>query len=109
MYIKEYFDGLADWLENNRSGKDDMLQEGFNSAVEYGQISFRLVDQSTMKCSYNDCVIEDGVLYLQVCVMTTMLLCLTRANMSQTSLRYLGVNLHDIADNLMDVLQVRRR
>ncbi|EGY21980.1 hypothetical protein VD0002_g1937 [Verticillium dahliae] len=62
--IEQYFEGL-DWqLKNMKIEEDDLIQEGFNEAVEKGELVFRLVD--TLKYgSYGEVVIEDGTLYLQ--------------------------------------------
>ncbi|KAJ9149791.1 hypothetical protein NKR23_g4092 [Pleurostoma richardsiae] len=60
----QYFQSLATSLDWKDFGKDEMLREGFNEAVEKGEITFRLVEQ--LKYDNNcECVVEDGVLYLQ--------------------------------------------
>ena len=61
-----YFEGAEYILKYQKFGEDDMLQEGFNEAVEKGEIAIRIVDKLNAG-SYNESVIEDGVLYLQVC------------------------------------------
>ncbi|KAI0803471.1 hypothetical protein GGR55DRAFT_662736 [Xylaria sp. FL0064] len=61
---REYFSGLAKQLEWQKFEDDELLQEGFNDLVSKGEVAFRIVDK-LQKGSYNECVIEDGVLYLQ--------------------------------------------
>jgi hypothetical protein len=63
----EYLKGAIYKMEYLKIGTDDMLQEGFNEAVDKGKIVLRVVPKFTTKQSnYNECVIEDGVLYIQV-------------------------------------------
>lgn len=64
-FVRLYFEGLLGYLTREKFGEDDMLQEGLAEAVDKSIVQFRLVDE--LKASYNECVIEDGVLYLQVC------------------------------------------
>jgi hypothetical protein len=45
-----------------------MLREGLLEAVKGGEVRFRLVDE--IKRPYNEAVIEDGILYLQVSTCT---------------------------------------
>jgi len=64
-YIQSYFEGL-EWMMRSQSfADDDMLQEGFNEAVEKAQVAFRIVDKLKYG-SYCEVVVEDGVLYIQV-------------------------------------------
>lgn len=65
-FMFQYMQGLANSLEYQKFGSDDMLQEAFNEAAESGKIAFRIVDASQMKSSYCETVFEDGVLYVQV-------------------------------------------
>jgi hypothetical protein len=60
-----YFSGVENHLKRQGFKGDEMLQEGFQEAVEKGEICFRIVDKLT-KGSYNEVIIEDGVLYVQV-------------------------------------------
>lgn len=60
-----YFDGLATQLDWQKFGSDELLQEGFNEAVEKQEIAFRIVDKFKY-ASYCEVVVEDGVLYIQV-------------------------------------------
>ena len=63
-YTFSYFDGLQWMLDSKKFGDDDMLQEGFNEAVDKGEIAFRIVDKLKYG-SYCEVVVEDGVLYIQ--------------------------------------------
>ncbi|KAM0342212.1 hypothetical protein ACHAPQ_000196 [Fusarium lateritium] len=58
-----YFEALVSQLQYDKFGKDDMLQEALLEAMEKRAVHFRVVDQT--KRSYNETVIEDGILYLQ--------------------------------------------
>lgn len=64
-YLRLYFEGLNDYLEREKFGEDEMLQEGLVEAIEGKTVQFRIVDKLT-KGYYNEPLIEDGVLYLQV-------------------------------------------
>ncbi|KAI1751041.1 hypothetical protein F4782DRAFT_201606 [Xylaria castorea] len=59
-----YFEGLVSQLEWQKFEDDDLLQEGFNDVISKGEVVFRVVDK-LVKGSYNESVIEDGILYLQ--------------------------------------------
>ncbi|CAK7217022.1 hypothetical protein SEUCBS140593_003064 [Sporothrix eucalyptigena] len=83
--VGEYFDGLAYLMQYQKFGEDDMLQEGFNEAVETGIITFRIVDQLKYG-SYCEVVIEDGKLYVQ------------------SNLDRYGVNTGQAAEKLVDQL-----
>ena len=52
-------------MTNKKFGEDDMLQEGFNEAVEKNQIAFRIVEELRKGSGYSEIFIEDGVLYIQ--------------------------------------------
>lgn len=60
-----YLEGLVSDLEYQKFGEDEMLQEGLVEAVEESAVHIRVVDE--LKRSYNETVIEGGILYLQVC------------------------------------------
>lgn len=60
-----YLQGLVSDLEYQKFDQDEMLQEGLVEAVEKSAVHVRIV--SEMKRSYNETVIEGGILYLQVC------------------------------------------
>jgi hypothetical protein len=64
---KDYFNAVATWLEQKKFGSDEMLREGLTEAVEKKVFKLRIVEQSQMKKTWNESVIEDGVLYMQVC------------------------------------------
>lgn len=83
--IREYFDGVAYHMDSQKFGSDDMLQEGFNEAVEKGVISFRIVDKLSY-ASYCEVVVEDGTLFVQ------------------TTLDRYGVNTNHAAEKLVDQL-----
>ena len=59
-----YFDCLADTLKDQGFAKDEMLQEGFQESVDKNEIGLRVVEK-LQNGSFNECVIENGVLYLQ--------------------------------------------
>jgi hypothetical protein len=52
-------------LERNGFKDDVMLQEGFQEGVSKNEIAVRVVSK-LVKGTYNEAVIEDGVLYLQM-------------------------------------------
>ncbi|KAI1848375.1 hypothetical protein JX265_008844 [Neoarthrinium moseri] len=60
----DYFDGLVSQLQWQKFEEDDLLQEGFNEAIDKGEIVFRIVEKLTDD-SYGECQVEDGFLYLQ--------------------------------------------
>jgi hypothetical protein len=61
-----YFEALVSQLQYDKFGEDDMLQEALLEVMEKRAVHFRVVDQT--KRSYNETVIEDGILYLQVLI-----------------------------------------
>ncbi|KAI9816269.1 MAG: hypothetical protein M1827_001870 [Pycnora praestabilis] len=80
-----YFEGLANQLERAGFKNDEMLQEGFKDVVERNEIGLRIVDR-LVKGSYNECVIEGGVLYMQ------------------TTLPYWTSNIRDTGAQVLDLL-----
>ncbi|KAI1121256.1 hypothetical protein F5Y10DRAFT_282630 [Nemania abortiva] len=84
-WIRLYFEGLVSGLEWQKFEDDELLQEGFNEVVDKGEVVFRIVD-TLKEGSYNECVIEDGILYLQ------------------TTPKKWGSNMSDIAQKLVDKL-----
>lgn len=80
-----YFNAVLKSVENAGFGKDDMLQEGFQEAVEKNEISLKVV-QKLEKSNYNEPVIKNSVLYIQ----TTPAMWTT--------------NIRDCADKLIDLL-----
>lgn len=85
-FVKAYFDAFASWLQSQRVEEDELLREGVNEAVERGRVAFRVVDEGNMAETYNEAVVEDGVLYLQ------------------TVPQYFGTNIDYVAEKLMDKL-----
>lgn len=61
----DYFRRFVGVMEDRGFGDDEMLQEGFKEAVEKNQIALRIVDKLNKGKGYNECVIENGVLYIQ--------------------------------------------
>ena len=84
-FTYDYFYYLADQIQRDGFNGDDMLQEGFQEGVPKGEITLRVVDK-LVKGSYNEVVIEDGVLYLQ------------------TVPTYWGTNIADTGTELMNLL-----
>ena len=64
MSTLEYFKYLLDQLETQGFAKDEMLQEGNQEVVDKNEIGLRVVDK-LQKGHYNECVFENGVLYMQ--------------------------------------------
>jgi len=62
--IYDYFDNFKSQLGYQGFKDDDMLQEGLAEVFESKKIVVRVVPKT--KKSYNEAVIEDGVIYLQV-------------------------------------------
>lgn len=66
-FHKMYYESLVSYLVYQQFGQDDMLREGFNEGIDKATVAFRIVDKEELKSStYNECVIEDGTLILQV-------------------------------------------
>jgi hypothetical protein len=61
-----YFQGVKSSLEKEKFGSDDMLQEGFQEAINKNEITLKIVDKLDCGGSYNEVVIKDGVLIVQV-------------------------------------------
>ncbi|RFN46336.1 hypothetical protein FIE12Z_9410 [Fusarium flagelliforme] len=79
-----YFDALASQLEYQKFGEDDMLQEGLLEIMPKNAIHIRVVAQT--KRTYNEVIVEDGILYLQ------------------TTLNHFGVNTSDVASDIVSIL-----
>ncbi|KAI8627621.1 hypothetical protein F5Y19DRAFT_465808 [Xylariaceae sp. FL1651] len=60
-----YFDGLVSQLQWQKFEDDELLQEGFHDVADKGEFVLRVVDKLSGSDSYNECVIENGVVYLQ--------------------------------------------
>ncbi|KAI0906489.1 hypothetical protein F4823DRAFT_627027 [Ustulina deusta] len=84
-WTKSYFEGLVSQLQWQKFEDDELLQEGFNEVIEKGEVAFRIVDK-LQNDSYNESVIEDGVLYLQ------------------TTPKTWGTNIDSTAQKLLDIL-----
>ncbi|KAK9424860.1 putative Glycosyltransferase 2-like domain-containing protein [Seiridium unicorne] len=67
----QYFEGLVSQMQWQKFENDDLLQEGFNEAVDKGEITLRIVDR-LKEGLYGECEVEDGVLYLQQLGATAM-------------------------------------
>jgi len=85
-----YFEGLVDSMTYQKFD-DEMLQEGFNEAVEKGEIGLRIVEKLE-DSSYCEVVVEDGVLYIQVCLYKICCPSLTRTQVANQ----LKVPSHDL-------------
>lgn len=81
----KYFEELAPSLEGQGFAKDDMLQEGYQEAADKNEIGLRIVDK-LQKGTYNECVFENGVLYMQ------------------TTPEYWTTNIRDAGARIMDLL-----
>ena len=84
-YTLGYFEGVKDMLEYKGFDKDDMLQEGFKDVVEKNEIELRVVEK-LVKGSYNEVIVENGVLVIQ------------------TTPESWTANMGDAAENILDVL-----
>ncbi|KAI1169714.1 hypothetical protein F4777DRAFT_192250 [Nemania sp. FL0916] len=84
-WTRMYFEGLVSGLEWQKFEDDELLQEGFHEMVDKGEVVFRVVD-ALKEGSYNECVVEDGILYLQ------------------TTPKKWGSNISDVASGLVDKL-----
>ncbi|KAL2880844.1 hypothetical protein SGCOL_003871 [Colletotrichum sp. CLE4] len=63
-FTRMYFEGLVYQMSYQKFGDDEMLREGFNEAVEKGEIHFRIVDKMAY-ATYGEVVLEDGAIYVQ--------------------------------------------
>ncbi|KAL3602358.1 hypothetical protein FPOAC2_06665 [Fusarium poae] len=79
-----YFNGLVDQLKYEKFGEEDMLRKGLLEGMDKRAIHIRLVDQT--KRSFNEVVIEGGVLCLQ------------------TTPRDFGVNTSQVATDIVNIL-----
>ena len=80
-----YFQGLISSLEGQGFAKDDMLQEGYQETADKNEIGLRIVDK-LQKGTYNECVFENGVMYIQ------------------TTPQYWTTNIRDAGNRIMDLL-----
>lgn len=80
-----YFSDFVETMENNGWGDDEMIREGITEAVEKNQIAVRIVNKLSRKHT-NECVIEHGVLYIQM------------------TAKYWSFNIDEPASELIDIL-----
>ncbi|KAL4245320.1 hypothetical protein ABKN59_008338 [Abortiporus biennis] len=59
-----YFERIYQAMERDGFGKDDMLQEGFQEAVEMNKMTVRITEKLE-KMRYNEVWINEGVFYIQ--------------------------------------------
>ncbi|KAK4184711.1 hypothetical protein QBC35DRAFT_41673 [Podospora australis] len=86
-FALKYLQALVYQMKYIKVGEDELIQEGFLEAVSTNEMALRVVDKlSNSDSSYNELVIEDGILYLQ------------------TTPQYYGTNIDYIASKLMDAL-----
>lgn len=85
-FTKMYFEAAAGALESQQFGSDEMLREAILEEMGKKTVAFRVVEKGKMKKSYNESVLEDGVLYLQ------------------TAAEYFGTNIDNIANDLVDLM-----
>ncbi len=81
-----YFDAVPWSLKNMNAADDEMIREGVLEAVSTNEYSFRIVDKLQGDSSYCECVVEDGILFLQ------------------TTPSSFGTNVDYVAQKLMDLL-----
>lgn len=82
-FTLSYLESFVSYLEYNKFEGDELLQEGLAEGVPKGEIHMRVVDKLA-KGSYNEILIDDGALYLQV---STLFLILRRARSLQSTFR----------------------
>lgn len=63
-FLIEYFESLANNLEYEGFGKDELMQEAFAEGVESKKVEFQIVNK-LQKGEYNEVAVEDGVLYIR--------------------------------------------
>ena len=63
-YAFKYFESFVDALEREKFGDDELLREGLEEGVSKSTVKLRLVD--SLKSGYNEVLIDDGVLLVQV-------------------------------------------
>jgi hypothetical protein len=84
-FTYQYFEGLMSTLQWKEFGDDDMLREGFQEGVSKGEVQFKVVEKLE-KGNYNECLLKDGVLYMQ------------------TEPKNFGTNISDCASNIIELL-----
>ncbi|KAL0939501.1 uncharacterized protein CTRU02_206111 [Colletotrichum truncatum] len=63
-FTKKYFEGLVYQMGYQKFEDDELLREGFNEAVEKGEVHFRIVDKMSYG-TYGEVVLENGAVYVQ--------------------------------------------
>jgi hypothetical protein len=63
-FAKSYFESFKDVLEREKFGDDELLREGFEEGVPEAVVKLRVVEK--LNSGYNETVLEDGVLIIQV-------------------------------------------
>lgn len=101
-FTNRYFEALRWSLQSKGFKDDDMLYEGFGEGVPKGEIVFRIVEK-LQKGSYNEILLEDGVLVMQVSSLAS-LFGLTTLTSDQTTPKSWGTNVDDIASRIIDIL-----
>ena len=81
----EYFEKFYETMDYKNFPDDEMLQEGFAEAVEKNEIGLRVVEKLE-KATYNECVLENGVLWIQTVPV------------------YWTTNIRDPGDKILDLL-----
>ena len=69
-FAKSYFESFMDVIVREKFADDELLREGFAEIVTAGIVKLRVVEKLTGATggnSYNESVVEDGVLIIQVC------------------------------------------
>jgi hypothetical protein len=65
----QYYESFVDVLAREKFGEDEMLREGFEESIPKGVVRLRLVDQ--LKGGYNEIVLDDGAVVMQVSLLPT--------------------------------------
>lgn len=99
-----YMEGATYYLDYKEFKSDDMLQEGFNEAIDKHEIKLRVVEKLQKGSGYNECIIENGVLVIQASPNTTTVLSFYHAYTLQTTPQNFGTNTSQALDGLMDLL-----
>jgi hypothetical protein len=74
-FATKYFEGFVDVLEREKFGEDDLLREGFEEGVPKGIVQLKLVD-ALKNGGYNETLLEDGALTIQVSCVCNVVRCL---------------------------------
>lgn len=63
----KYFQSMVAGLERSGFADDDLLREGFQEAVLKKEVVLRVLDKLVEGGSYNEAVLNDGALEINVC------------------------------------------